>query len=168
MRLWLLRHAKSSWDDDRLADVDRPLAPRGVRAADAMASYIAGTSIRPSLVLCSPALRARQTLEHVQASLGEPEVRIEPEVYTFDPEPLLAVLRSVPDEFGSVMLVGHNPAFHDLAVMLARTGDGLLDLVAKYPTGALAELEPDASSWSELAAGGTVLTRFVTPRTLER
>ena len=90
MRLWLLRHAKSSWDDDRLADIDRPLAPRGVRAADAMATYIAGASIRPSLVVCSPALRARQTFEHVQASLGEPEVRIEPEVYTFDPEPLLA------------------------------------------------------------------------------
>jgi phosphohistidine phosphatase len=168
MRLWLLRHAKSSWDDDRLADVDRPLAPRGVRAADAMAAYIAGSSIRPSLVLCSPAIRARQTLEHVRASLGEPEVRIEPEIYTFDPEPLLTVLRSVPDEFGSVMLVGHNPAFHDLAVMLARTGDDLPDLVAKYPTGALAELEPDASTWSELAAGGAVLIRFVTPRTLER
>jgi phosphohistidine phosphatase len=167
MHLWLLRHAKSSWDDDRLADVDRPLAARGERAADAMAAYVADASIRPQLVLCSPALRARQTLEHVRASLGEPEVRIEPEVYTFDPEPLLALLRSVPDEVGSVMLVGHNPAFHDLAVMLARTGDGLLDLVAKYPTGALAELEPDAS-WSELAAGGAVLTRFVTPRTLER
>ena len=166
MRLWLLRHAKSSWDDDRLADVDRPLAPRGVRSADAMAAYIAGASIRPELVLCSPALRARQTFEHVRASLGEPEVRIESQVYAFDPEPLLAVLHSVPDEVGSVMLVGHNPAFHDLAVMLARTGDRLLDLVAKYPTGALAELEPDTSSWSELAAGGAVLTRFVTPRTL--
>ena len=92
---------------------------------------------------------------------GAGGARIEPEVYTFDPEPLLAVLRSVPDEVASVMLVGHNPAFHDLAVMLARTGDDLPDLVAKYPTGALAEFEPDASSWSELAEGGAVLTRFV-------
>ena len=66
------------------------------------------------------------------------------------------------------MVVGHNPAVHDLAVMLARSGDGLLDLVAKYPTGALAELEPDASSWSELTVGGAVLTQFVTPRTVAR
>ena len=96
MRLWLLRHAKSSWDDDRLADVDRPLAPRGERAAAAMATYIDGAAIRPDLVLCSPAIRARQTLERVQASLGEPDIVIDPELYTFDPLPLLARARTVP------------------------------------------------------------------------
>jgi len=166
VRLWLLRHAKSSWDDDRLADVDRPLAARGERAADAMATYITAASIRPELVLCSPALRARQTLDRVRASLGGPEMRIEPDVYTFDLEPLLEVLRSIPGTVASAMMVGHNPAIHDLAVMLARKGDRLADLVAKYPTGALAELELDATSWSEMKAAIAVLTRFVTPRTL--
>lgn len=167
MRLWLLRHAKSSWEDDQLSDVDRPLAPRGVRAAGAMAAYLEAVSIRPELVLCSPALRARQTLEHVRASLGEPEVLIEPELYTFDAQPLLDRVRSVPDSVAAVMVVGHNPAIHELAEMLARTGDQLPDLVAKYPTGALAEFELDAASWSGIAAGGGVLTRFVTPRTLD-
>jgi phosphohistidine phosphatase len=167
VRLWLLRHAKSSWDDDRLADVDRPLAPRGERAATAMASYIEDAAIRPDLVLCSPALRARQTLEHVQASLGEPEIVIDPELYTFDAHPLLARVRTVPDAVASVMLVGHNPAMHELAEMLARSGDRLRDLTAKYPTGALAELELDATSWSGIAENGAVLTRFVTPRSLD-
>jgi len=163
----LLRHAKSSWDDDRLADADRPLAPRGERAADAMATYIDDAAVRPELVLCSPALRARQTLEHVRASLGEPEVVIDPQLYTFEADPLLVRLRAVPDAVAAVMIVGHNPAFHDLAAMLARTGDRLADLAAKYPTGALAEIELDAPSWSAVGAGGGVLTRFVTPRMLE-
>ena len=153
MRLWLLRHAKSSWEDDRLPDMDRPLAPRGVRAADAMARYIVATSIRPQLVLCSPALRARQTLEHVRGSLSEPEVLIEPELYTFDAQRLLDRVCLVPDAVSSLMVVGHNPAIHELATMLARTGDQLPDLVAKYPTGALAELELDTATWSGTAAG---------------
>ena len=96
VRVWLLRHAKSSWEDPGLSDVDRPLAGRGERAAERMARYLATEGIRPELVLCSPALRARQTLELVRSSLGDPEVSIEPELYTFDPEPLVARLRSVP------------------------------------------------------------------------
>jgi phosphohistidine phosphatase len=167
VRLWLLRHAKSSWDDDELPDIDRPLAPRGTRSAEKMAEYLDTASIRPGLVLCSPAVRARQTLDHVLGSLGEPEVLVEPELYTFDPQPLLARLRSIPDAIGSAMVVGHNPAIHDLAEMLARSGDRLADLIAKYPTGALAELELDAATWSAIAADGAILTRFVTPRALE-
>ena len=112
-------------------------------------------------------MRARQTLERVQASLGEPEIVIDPELYTFDAHPLLARVRTVPDAVASVMMVGHNPAMHELAEMLARSGDQLTDLVAKYPTGALAELELDATSWSGIAENGAVLTRFVTPRSLD-
>ena len=167
VRLWLLRHAKSSWDDDTLADIDRPLAPRGVRAASAMATYIATASIRPGLVLCSPAVRARETLEHVLPSLGDPEVRIEPELYTFDPQSLLLRLRSIPAATTSVMVVGHDPAIHDVAVTLAGTGERLADLTAKYPTGALAELELDGDSWGSAVQRGTaVLARFVRPRDL--
>ena len=168
MRLWLLRHAKSSWQDEDLPDIERPLAPRGQRAADAIARYIDRESIHPALVLCSPALRARETLEHVLPSLGGPEIGVEPELYTFEPEPLLVRLRSVPDHIASVMLVGHNPAVQRLAITLARTGDRRADLVAHYPTGALAELETDAETWSDVSDAGAVLTRFVLPRQLPR
>lgn len=132
-----------------------------------MATYIHSAAVRPDLVLCSPALRARQTLEHVRASLGGAEVVIDPELYAFDARPLLARLRKVPDAVASVMMVGHNPALHELATLLARSGDGRSDLVTKYPTGALAELELAVASWSAIDAGGGVLTRFVTPRTLK-
>lgn len=166
MRLWLLRHAKSSWHDADLADIDRPLAPRGERAARAMASYLDREGIRPQLVLCSPAARARGTLELVRPSLGEPEVLVEPELYTFDREPLAERLQRVSDTVASAMLVGHNPAMQALAVWLARTGERLEELRTKYPTGALAELELDAPTWAEVGAGSAILTRFVPPREL--
>jgi phosphohistidine phosphatase len=66
------------------------------------------------------------------------------------------------------MLVGHNPAIQGLAITLARTGDRRADLVAHYPTGALAELEFDTETWSDVAEAGAVLTRFVLPRELPR
>jgi phosphohistidine phosphatase len=166
MRLWLLRHAKSSWQDDELPDIERPLAPRGRRAADAIARYIARESIRPELVLCSPAARARETLERVLPSLGDPDVGVEPELYTFDPEPLLLRLRSIPDRVGSVMLVGHNPAIQRLALTIARGGDRRAELAASYPTGALAELELEARTWSDAGVADAALTRFVLPRRL--
>lgn len=167
MRLWLLRHAKSSWDDPGLDDRDRPLAPRGERAADQMRDYIAAAGIRPALVLCSSALRTRQTLARVLPALGpELEVRIEPSLYTFDAEPLLDRSRAIPEGLASAMLIGHNPAIQELAVGLASTGDRLDQLAQKYPTGALAEIEFPAGSWNEVGTTPGKLTRFVVPREL--
>src|SRR5438128_10145516 len=78
----LLRHGKSSWSDPTLADLDRPLAPRGERAARIIAKYIRRKKIRPALVLCSPSLRTRQTLEAIQSSLGKGSaVELVPELY---------------------------------------------------------------------------------------
>ena len=121
--VWLLRHAKSSWDDPGLADRDRPLAPRGVRGAAAMAAYLATVDL-PRLVLCSAGLRARQTLASVLPSLGtDLEIRIEPELYTFDADVLRERLRRLEEDVTSVMLVGHNPALEELAIALTIDGE---------------------------------------------
>ena len=77
IRVHVLRHAKSSWDDPGLDDHDRPLAPRGKRAGAAMARWIAAHDVRPAVVLCSSAVRARATLELVLPALGEPSVLVE-------------------------------------------------------------------------------------------
>jgi len=167
MHLWLLRHAKSSWDEPDLADHDRPLAPRGERDADRMGAFIAGSWVRPALVLCSSGLRARQTLGRVFPAMGETfAVRVEPALYVFDPAPLLSRLRTVLDDVPSVMLVGHNPALQELALTIADGGDAIGEVAAKFPTCALAEIELRVGSWRDVAPATGTLTRLVTPHDL--
>jgi phosphohistidine phosphatase len=166
-RLYLLRHAKSSSNDADLADHDRPLAPRGRRATQAMADHIRERGISPELVLCSSAARAQETLDGIRTGFAEaPAVEIERAVYDGSEEVLLDRLRAVPAGVGSVMLVGHNPAIERLALNLARGGADLERLAAKYPAGALATLELDGD-WSQLAPGEAELAEFTIPRELE-
>ena len=110
-RLWLLRHAKSSWDDPSLDDHERPLAPRGERDAAAMAAYLRRAEVRPDLVLCSSAVRARDTLTGVLPGLG-PDLRIVVErgLYTFEHRRLADALAAATDRADAILLVGHNPA----------------------------------------------------------
>src|SRR5689334_11594982 len=161
-QLFLLRHAKSSWDDPSPADHERPLALRGRRRAALMVDHLRAQKITILLVLCPSAQRAVQTLELV-APTGE--VRIEDQLYGASAGQLIARLRQVPDEHASVMLIGHNPAIQELAVILAREPGGLGE--HKFPTGALATLALPGS-WSELGPGGADLTAFVRPKDLSR
>jgi phosphohistidine phosphatase len=166
MRIWLLRHAKSSWSDEGLPDEGRPLAPRGERAADRMRDYLAASGIGPELVLCSSALRARQTLARLLPAVGtELDIRIEPALYTFDADVLLERLSRIPSDVDSVLLVGHNPAMQDLAMRLAGHGDALPELEKKYPTAGLAEIAFVEGGWNGLAGRGE-LVRFIVPRDL--
>jgi phosphohistidine phosphatase len=164
-RLFLLRHAKSSWDDPTLDDHDRPLAPRGQRASGLIAEYLERNRIGPSLVLCSSARRTRETLERVRPALGSVEVRIERELYGASSEDLLRRLREVPDEVESVMLVGHQPAIQELALDLAAEGSELERVRTKFPTAALATLT-FSGRWSHLGRGDAELAAYVKPKQL--
>ncbi len=167
-RLWLLRHAKSSWDDPALPDEDRPLAPRGRRAAAAMASHLAAQRVEPDLVLCSSGLRARQTLATVLPSLGEAlVVRIEPALYTFDARALLGRLRREDDDVASLLLVGHNPALQELALTLATDGPGRARVAERLPTGALVTIVLPEDSWAAAGEGSAEIIALVAPRDLE-
>ena len=165
-RLYLLRHAKSSWDEPGLADRDRPLAPRGERASNSMAKYLRDEGIVPELVLCSASKRTRETLERLGLGDGT-EVRIEDELYAASAGELLGALHEVADEVESVMVIGHNPGIERLALELAAGGDELDRMREKFPTAALATLELDGT-WSELAPGGAELVSFVKPKELSR
>jgi phosphohistidine phosphatase len=165
--LYLLRHAKSSWDDPGLDDADRPLAPRGQRAARAVALHMDRTGISPALVLCSPARRTRDTLDLVRSGLPPAtRVRMEDRLYGADPAEILQILRGLPDALPSVMIVGHNPTMQELALSLASSGDGLESLATKFPTAALAELLLPVDRWSKVEARKAQLTAFVTPKEL--
>jgi len=166
-----LRHAKSSWSDLELADFERPLAPRGSRAAKAMARHAAKQpGGPPTLVLCSPARRALDTLEPWRERLPEgARVRVERPLYLASAARLLARLRRLPDAQRDVLLIGHDPGLHQLAVALARPSRSPADarLREKLPTGALVELELELPHWRALAPGTARLAAFVRPRDLE-
>ena len=122
----------------------------------------------PTLVLCSPARRTADTLAAFTAALGAAvAVRIEPSLYGATAGDVLDLVRSVPEDVASLMVVGHNPCSQDLVLALA--GSGRPDLVErverKFPTGAIATLAV-ARPWSELAGGSAELTGLVVPREL--
>ena len=167
-RLFVLRHAKSSWNNSSLADHDRPLAPRGVRAAAALADHVATIDPRPSLVLCSTARRAQDTLDPVRAQLPESTtVLIEDELYGASAPDIVDRLREVPEDTPSVLVVGHNPGLEDLVCGLGRDGDPELiaRVQAKFPTGAFATLT-FTGPWKSLGSGPATLEAFVVPADL--
>lgn len=163
----MLRHAKSSWDDEALRDRDRPLAPRGRRATKRIATWAREHDVRPQLVVSSSAVRARETLQGVLPDLGEPEVWIEVALYAGSAETLLERVQALPDEAEEAMLVGHNPGLGDLLLLLAEPGELRQRAEAKVPTGALATLEADIERWADLEPGGARVVSFVVPRQLK-
>jgi phosphohistidine phosphatase len=141
--LYLLRHAKSSWSDPSLPDHESPLAPKGVRDAKRLAKHLRRLEITPALVLCSSAPDTRD----VRARAAQR-------------------LRAVPDTVGSLLLIGHNPGLHDLALVLTATGAELDRLEAKFPTAGLATLALPRSTWSTLGQGDAELVSYVVPKQL--
>jgi len=168
-KLFVLRHAKSSWDDPGLDDHDRPLAPRGRRATKVLAEYVRVHELDPEIVLCSSSRRTRETLEGI-APRGE--WVIEGELYGADTDSMLDRLRRVPEAVNSAMVIGHNPAMQELVLHLADPTDAgtegdLDDVRRKFPTGALATLAFDCA-WRELSPGGAHLRSVVRPKQLSR
>jgi phosphohistidine phosphatase len=175
LTLTLLRHAKSSWDDSGLDDYDRPLAKRGKKAAPEMGAALAAMGLRPDLVLCSGAVRARATLDLVLAKLGAPvpEVVYDDDVYMAAPDALLARLHRLgPGAAGEVphhvMLVGHNPGLEELAVLLVGSGaaDDTARMAEKFPTAAAAVIGFNADTWALIEPGSGRLEHFLTPKRL--
>lgn len=165
-RLYLLRHAKSAWDDPALRDRERPLAPRGRKAARRVGRWAKKHGVRPQLVVCSNAVRAQQTLQIVRPGLGDPTVWVEVTLYAASAETLLSRVRALPEEIDAAMLVGHNPGLMELLLLLAVQGP-LRDRARKnLPTGALALLENDVGRWADVSPGAARLTMFILPREL--
>ena len=157
--LLLWRHAKSAWNDPALADIDRPLAPRGAAAAPRMAVWI-GEQWQPDRAVCSPAKRTVQTLEYFTAAAAVP-VGYDHRIYEAAWADLLAVVRETPPSVRTLMLVGHNPGFADLTAALAGP------LPGKFPTAACAALSI-VGDWRGLAPGGASLAAFQRPKALPK
>ncbi|MGH6913005.1 MAG: SixA phosphatase family protein, partial [Geminicoccales bacterium] len=138
--LLLLRHAKSSWDEPGLREIDRPLTGRGRKAAARMGRLLAERGLIPDLIVCSPARRARETYDALAPALdADPELRFEDGLYLAEPAGLLRLTQALPDTARTVLLIGHNPGLERFAGRLAGSaaGDSLRRMAAKFPTAAL-------------------------------
>jgi phosphohistidine phosphatase len=169
-RLLLLRHAKSSWDTPGLADLERPLAPRGRQTAPLMAQLMAKRRWVPDLVLCSQAERVRETWQLMAPLLGaQIPSRTLRTIYPGAPSRLLMTLRRAPDEARMLLLIGHNPGLGSLATSLCGAGSrkALERLSAKFPTAGLAVIDFDIEHWSEVGGGAGRLEAFVRPKDLD-
>lgn len=165
--LWILRHAKSDWGEPALEDAERPLAKRGRKEARRMGAWFADSGKVPDAILCSPARRAVETIQRFCEAAGLPQGRVEyhPQLYLATLDTLSALLHTLPEQSGGVMVVGHNPGLEELLLWLCggevpRTESGKV-----LTTANLAEIRL-AVPWAELAAGGGTLHRLSRPKSL--
>jgi phosphohistidine phosphatase len=159
--LLVLRHAKAAGEPG-VNDLDRPLTGRGRRNATAAGQWLLAEGLAPDWVLCSTSRRTRETWERVRAALGaaapgENGVMFEPRVYDAGAQDLLDLVNEQPDDAGTVLTVGHNPASQQLACWLTGRSD------IEFPTAALAVIRL-GESWAAVAPGGGELARLWTPR----
>ncbi len=170
LTLLLLRHAKSSWDDLSLDDFDRPLAKRGTKAAEVIGHHLIKHALVPDLVLCSTAVRARATLTLVMNEFKDatPIVVYDDTLYLADASTLLERIHAIRGHPAVVMLVGHNPGLHALALELIRSGPkvNLRTLAMQFPTAALAQITFEEERWQRIAPATGELADFVLPRKL--
>jgi phosphohistidine phosphatase len=171
LTLSLLRHAKSSWKDTALPDLDRPLATRGMVEAPLMGKAMAKHGLDPDLVLCSTARRTRDTLELALPQLKtEPKIIYEDGLYHGTPAEMLAILHAVGAGAGQILLVGHNPELQTFALDLIGSGAKQLKdrLEAKLPTAGLVVMRFPAGAWGDVAVNSGKLELFLTPRDMEQ
>ncbi len=161
--LFLVRHAKSSWDDPTLSDFDRPLNQRGKSDAPMMGEYLAKLGIKFDLIVSSPAKRAKKTAKILAQSLGYDTSKIEyiDSIYEASPQTLLYIICQLPKEAKRVMLVGHNPSLTMLANML---DDVAIDNI---PTTGVVGITFDVNSWSEACKTKGHMVMFEYPKKLK-
>jgi phosphohistidine phosphatase len=158
--LLLLRHAKSSWNDSGLQDFDRPLNGRGRKAAEAIGRFIRKQRVAPDLLLSSPALRARETIETIMKTAKlQSELRFDQRIYEAGPLRLLEVVSQIEEDRSTVLLVGHNPGMEELLQLLTGSTEHMA-------TGTLAKINFKAASWSKVLEEKGSLDWIVKPKEL--
>ena len=159
-QLTLLRHAKSSWDDAKLKDRNRPLNERGERDAPLMGKRLHASGARPTLIITSPAVRARRTAQIIAREIGFPQEFLQREdaLYLASPDEIIAVLARQENSFKDVVVCGHNPGLTELANRL--TGAG----IDNVPTTGVVVIGLDLKHWAELADAQGELLLFDYPK----
>ena len=163
-RLILTRHAKSAWDDPTMADHDRPLNERGRAAAADLGGWLASRGYQPDMVLCSDALRTRETWAGVAPALQQaPDLVLKPSLYHAGPDVMLAVLRHARGD--TVMMIGHNPGIAEFAGRILARAPVSPEML-RYPTGATLVASFEIDDWAQVDWGLGAQRDFIVPREL--
>ena len=158
--LFLLRHAKSSWDNAALGDFDRPLSKRGISNAIQLSEYIQKHSISFDLVLSSPSERTQSTLDLVMSSLDPiPSSNLKECIYHASVSSLIQLITEQDDEINNLLIIGHNPGLHILTETLTN------ESIVKFPTCAFAKIT-NFNNWKDVDAGILTLESVITPKEL--
>lgn len=166
--LFLLRHAKAEIGTRGQADFERRLDLRGREAALAMGREFRRLGLAAARIVSSPAARTEETLAQVAAGYGaRMPVDYLADLYLAATETLLRCIRTTDDGHASLLIVGHNPGLQQLALLLGENGPLRQEIMTKYPTGALAEIELPVDSWAGVREGQGRITRFLRPRDLD-
>lgn len=169
LTLALLRHAKSSWADPAEDDFDRALNERGIRTAPEAGAALATLGFVPELILCSTAKRTRETLDLALPAMPldhAPKIQLDDRLYLASATTIVEVIRDMPAAHMNLLVIGHNPGLHEVALMLAGSGDtGRLEtLHDKFPTSAIALLKFERARWRDIRAGDGRLEAFWLPK----
>lgn len=167
-RLMLLRHAKSDWSTTGQRDSDRALTQRGLEAATLMGKYLARHDLVPGHVIVSPAKRAKETWERVAPALRGTDAVTDGRVYDANAADMLDVMRRIPSDAHVALVIGHNPAMQELALLLIAAGEveERERLAEKFPTAALVVIDFPFDAWDEVHPRSGRLDRFIAPRSL--
>lgn len=158
--VYLIRHAKSSWSDSSLRDIDRPLNKRGYRDAPFMAKLLRGHGVEPDLIISSPANRARTTAGYFAEELGidKKAIDLRQEIYEAYARDIIEMIQSLPDTANTVLIFGHNPCFTSVANTFSK------EYIPNIPTCGITKIEADVASWSEFDERRAKLTDFYYPK----
>ncbi|MCB0553891.1 MAG: histidine phosphatase family protein [Phaeodactylibacter sp.] len=158
--VYFVRHAKSSWDNPTLRDIDRPLSKRGLRDAPFMANLIKGKGLKPGLLLSSPAVRAYSTAKFFADALDIPVSQIEQvkKIYEAYPDDILEIIQELPDDYDTAFLFGHNPTLTSVANMFTD------DYIANIPTCAVFRVDSEVENWMDFREGKGKLTELHFPK----
>jgi len=163
-RLTLLRHAKSSWTETSLADHERVLSARGERDAPKTGQRMMARKVRPSLIISSSAVRARQTAKIVAEALKYPAefLQFERELYLAAAEKLLELICSQEDNFANLLIIGHNPGLTALVNQLLPALD-----MSNLPTSGFVTMDFNTKQWSEITAVNAEFVFYDYPKSPE-
>lgn len=158
--LYVIRHAKSSWDDPTLSDFDRPLNNRGKKDAPEMGKRLKQRKVLPDLFLSSPAERARTTCYAIAEELGYPESKIKTDknLYHAEDAEILRIIQSLDNKYACVWIFGHNPGLTDFVNLLADAG------IDNIPTCGVVACSLNVQSWDEVSRKKGVVTFFDFPK----